>query len=121
VPRNQLTAAFVGALLCFAPGVALADDIPADIQGLWGIEGDCGNQASVIALGSNTLRFQDADEDAGAVWTENDSPSGHGAVHFAEEGDVSNFEYDPDKDVLLFNEQGYGMGVAPIVYTRCES
>jgi hypothetical protein len=95
----------------------LADEIPADIQGKWAAEAAC-EGSDTVTLTATTVAIG-GDEPQAAEYYADDSPAGNGAVHFAEEGDVSNWEYATDQDVLLYNEEGYGMGVDPVVYERC--
>jgi hypothetical protein len=55
------------------------------------------------------------------VFYPEDSPSGNGAIHWDDEGSVDNFEYVPDKDELIYNSMGYGMGEPGVLYKRCKS
>lgn len=116
---KRFAVAAVAAILTITP--ALADDIPPELHGMWGANGACDSQMTTIMFDATTLRYQDADGPADALYSPDDSPRGNGAIHFAEEGNVSNWDYDAGSDVLLYNEQGYGMGVPPVVYSRCAS
>ena len=104
--------------LCAMTVTGFGDEIPQDIQGKWAPTGACDGD-DAITLTATTIAFG-SDEPQEAEYFEDDSPAGNGAVHLAEEGDVSNWEYDEEQNVLLFNQQGYGMGVAPVSYQRCE-
>ncbi len=104
--------------LCAMTTTGFADEIPQDIQGKWAAGAACDGD-DAITLTATTIAIG-SDEPQGAEYFEDDSPAGNGAVHFAEEGDVSNWEYDAEKGVLLFNEEGYGMGGEPTVYERCQ-
>lgn len=106
------------AALSIAP--ALADDVPAELHGHWAINGACEKTDDSIHIEGNTLSLGTA-EAADVEFFPDDSPAGNGAIHWSEEGNVDNFEYAPDKDELLYNGEGYGMGVAPVVYKRCKS
>jgi hypothetical protein len=102
---------------------ALAQDgdaglIPEELIGIWAVDGQCDDPASLIAVDETTLAFGE-EEGGDAVYWPDDSPSGNGAIHWAEEGNVDNFEYWSDQDILAYNEQGYGMGVEPVLYERC--
>ena len=103
--------------LCAMTTAGFADEIPEGIQGKWAAEAAC-EGGDTITLTATTIAIG-SDEPQAAEYYADDSPAGNGAVHFAEEGDVSNWEYAADQDVLLYNEEGYGMGVDPVVYERC--
>lgn len=108
--------------IALAPTIAYAVDVPETLVGTWAPEGRCdAADGGPVSITSTTLQWAGEGVAAPAVWYENDSPSGNGAIHLGEEGDVANFEYAADQDVLLFNEQGYGMGVAAVPYVRCGS
>lgn len=111
------TALVVIALTTFP---ALADDVPAELVGHWAVDGACDKADSSIHVETGTLAMG-AGEPAAITFAADDSPSGNGAIHWAEEGNVDNFEFDKANDVLLYNAQGYGMGVAAVTYKRCPS
>lgn len=106
------------AALSIAP--VFADDVPADLVGHWAIDGACDKADDSIHIEPGLLSFGEQ-EGAAIEFHADDSPSGNGAIHWSEEGNVDNFEYDTEQDVLLYNGQGYGMGVAPQVYKRCDA
>lgn len=101
-----------------AANPALADDVPANLNGHWALNGACGTATDAVHIKGNTLAFG-SDAGQAVQFFPNDSPRGNGAIHWSEEGVVDNFEFDAEKDVLLHNSQGYGMGAAPEVYQRC--
>ena len=120
--NNRYFGAVVLAASLLLPGLALAaeGDIPASLAGTWAENGACKTTSKTITIKGNTLAFGKHKADA-MRYDEKDSPSNNDAIHWAEEGNVSNFEYLADKDTLAFNQQGYGMGVKPVIYTRCKA
>lgn len=98
---------------------ALSDEVPAELVGHWAVNGACDDVEKSITIAAGTLAMGSTAPDA-ITFFPDDSPAGNGAIHWAEEGVVDNFEYDPAKDSLYHNSEGYGMGVAPEVYTRCK-
>lgn len=108
----------LAAALIAAPALASDSEIPVDLQGTWAIDGQCDDLDKTVTFTASTLSMAGEDEQP-AVYYAKDSPEGFGAIHWAEEGVVSNFAYDPENEVLLFNEQGYGMGIAPVEYNWC--
>jgi hypothetical protein len=100
-------------------GAAFAQDaapVPAAAQGVWAEAGKCTGET--VTVTANTLRYKG--QDPQGVHFETDAgPSGYGAIMYSEEGNVDNFEYVEGKDELAYNPQGFGMGVAPVVYKRC--
>lgn len=117
--RNCFFTVAIAAGLTLLPVVAMADDIPDNLVGHWAKDGACNVPASSVHFEKAALRFGHVKDSQGATFFEDDSPAGNDAVHWAEEGEVANFEYDAAADRLLYNEQGYGMGVPPVIYTRC--
>lgn len=97
---------------------AFADDVPTSLNGHWAVDGQCDSKDNSIHIEAGKLAMGTAAA-ADITYFTDDSPSGNGAIHWAEEGSVDNFEYAPDQDELLYNGEGYGMGVAAIVYKRC--
>jgi hypothetical protein len=112
-------ASFLAATIAFLPSVAFADDIPETLVGLWAPSGQCDAATGPVYVGLATLQFAGQDVPDPVAWYESYGPSGNGAIHWAE--DVSNFEYDPSRDILLYNEQGNGMGIVPVIYERCDN
>lgn len=110
-----------GAILAFLAMTSsgFADEIPANLVGKWAVDASCGAADETITLTTTTIALGGEKPEA-AEYFEDDSPAGNGAVHLSEEGVVSNWEFAADKDVLLYNEQGYGMGAAPTTYERCQ-
>lgn len=99
------------------PGASLAenDAIPKAIQGVWAEGGKC--HGETVTFTAHSLQYKGQKAAKASFWPD-DSPSGNGAVHYAEEGYVDNFEYVAGKDELLYNPEGYGMGT-PVLYKRC--
>ncbi len=58
-------------------------------------------------------------EAAEIVYVPNDDGAGHGAIHWAQEGNVDNFVYAAGKDAIVHNVQGYHMPGA-VLYQRCK-
>ncbi|WMT91961.1 hypothetical protein [Pelagibacterium sp. H642] len=117
---KTITMQIAGAALvfCATTSAGLAAEIPENLVGKWAVDGSC-DGTETITLTAATIAIGDGEPEA-AEYFEDDSPAGNGAVHLSEEGDVSNWEFAADQNVLLFNEQGYGMGVEPVAYQRCE-
>lgn len=109
----------LAAVLSFAVSPALADDVPTELAGKWAEGGACDDADKSITIADNTLAFGD-NEPAEIYFAPDESPSGNGAIHWAEEGNVDNFEYDPVQDKFLYNAEGWGMGIAPVLYERCK-
>src|SRR5690606_31402993 len=102
----------LAAVLAIAASPVMAEDaVPAELVGQWAVDGACGDVENSITVTADTLAFGSTDP-AAVTFSPDDSPSGNGAIHWAEEGSVDNFEHAVDQDVLLYNGQGYGMGVA---------
>ena len=97
---------------------ALANDMPEELVGTWAVEGQCDQEDSIIHITADSLAMG-AGEAMAIDYFEADSPAGNGAIHWAEEGNVDNFEYASETDQLLYNAEGYGMGIDPVVYDRC--
>lgn len=94
--------------------------VPDIVQGLWAVRAQCSDVTKQLVIKSNTIQFG-KESPVKVFFAPNDSPSGNGAIHWAEEGFVSNLEYAKSDDSVLFNEEGYGMGKKPNVYKRCGS
>lgn len=107
------------AVLALGIAPAMADDVPAELVGHWALDGACDDVEKSITVAADTLAMGSTAADEITFYPD-DSPAGNGAIHWAEEGVVDNFEYDPTADTLSHNPEGYGMGVAPEVYTRCK-
>jgi len=103
-------------LVCAVP--ALADDVPDALQGTWASGGACNVVGRTIDIIGNTLAVGTGAPSV-VTYVAGDSPQGNDAIHYAEEGDVSNFEYIPDADELDFHPEGYGMG-STTAYRRCD-
>lgn len=109
------------ALLTLAPLCARAQDdgrqpVPAPIQGRWAPAGHCGDAAKVVTFTAGQVIAGGRRNDV--YYTPDASPRGFGAVFFAEEGEVSNYEFDSDRGKIILNEQGFGMGHASLL-DRC--
>ncbi len=104
--------------LALASSAALADEakVPKSAQGVWAAGGKCHGETMTIAAA--TLQYKGQKPEA-VFFAPKESPRGYGAIHASEEGSVDNFEYADDKDLLLYNPEGYGMGKPPVVYKRC--
>lgn len=98
---------------------AFADDtkIPAAAQGVWAAAGKC--SGTTVTFTANTLQYKGQKAQA-AFFAPKESRRGYGAIHYKEEGNVDNFEYADDKDAMLYNPEGFGMG-KPVLYKRCAS
>lgn len=105
--------------VAFVSSPALADDVPADLNGHWAIDNKCDSPENALHIGDGMATLGTGDAMA-ITYFADDSPAGNGAIHWAEEGNVDNFEYAKDRDELLYNSEGYGMGIAPTVYSRCD-
>jgi hypothetical protein len=109
----------LAAMLSLSVTPALADDIPAELVGHWAENGACDDVEKSVTITADTLAFGST-APGGIIFSPDESPSGNGAIHWAEEGNVDNFEYDPTNDQLLYNAEGWGMGIAPVPYKRCK-
>lgn len=103
--------------LAFAAGAAVARDakIPTPAQGVWAEGGKC--RGETVTFTANTLQYKGAKPEA-AYFAPKESPRGYGAIHYVQEGNVDNFEYAADKDQMIYNPEGFGMGKS-VVYKRC--
>jgi hypothetical protein len=101
----------------FVSSAAFAQDgkIPKAAQGVWAEGGKCHGQT--VTFTADTLHYKGQRPNA-AYFAPNESPRGYGAIHYVEEGNVDNFEYAADKDEMIYNPEGFGMGKA-ILYKRC--
>lgn len=109
------------ALLTVAPLGARAQDddrqpVPAAIQGRWAPAGHCGDAAKVVTFTAQQVIAGGRRNDV--YYSPDASPRGFGAVFFAEEGEVSNYEFDSDRGKIILNAQGFGMGRATLL-DRC--
>lgn len=98
-------------------GGAFAEDegIPRAAQGIWAEAGKC--QGRTVSFTADTLQYK-GEEPQAAYFAPGESPSGNGAIHYKEEGNVDNFEYAAGKDQMIYNPEGFGMG-KPVLYKRC--
>ncbi|MDI6029394.1 hypothetical protein QBK99_24880 [Corticibacterium sp. UT-5YL-CI-8] len=103
--------------LAFGTSTAFAQDttVPKAAQGVWAEGGKC--HGETVSITSDTLQYKGAKPEA-VYFTPKDSPSGYGVIYNRQEGVVDNFEYADDKDHLIYNPEGFGMG-APVLYKRC--
>jgi len=103
--------------LAFTSTVAFAKEaeVPKAAQGVWAKGGQC--QGETVTLTADTLKYKGAQPQS-VYFVPKESPSSHGAIHYKEEGSVDNFEYAADKDHLIYNPEGFGMGKS-VLYTRC--
>ncbi len=112
------TLAAIGLLgLTFATSAAFAQDetIPKAAQGVWAKGGKCHGQT--VTITADTLQYKGEKPEA-VFFAPKESPRGYGAIHNKEEGFVDNFEYADNKDQLIYNPEGFGMG-KPVLYKRC--
>ena len=107
---------FVASLIVVCSGSvpAFADDtkVPTAAQGVWAEAGKC--SGTTVTVTANTLQYKGQKSQA-VFFAAKESPRGYGAIHYTEEGNVDNFEYANDKDLMLYNPQGFGMG-KPVLY-----
>jgi hypothetical protein len=103
--------------LTFVSGTAFAQEakIPKTAQGVWAEGGKCHGQT--VTITADTLQYKGAKPDA-VYFAPKESPRGYGVVHYVEEGEVDNFEYANDKDEMIYNPEGFGMGKS-VLYKRC--
>lgn len=96
---------------------ASADDtkVPAAAQGVWAAAGKC--SGTTVTFTAKTLQYKGQKAQA-VFFAPKESPRGYGAIHYKQEGNVDNFEYADDKDQMLYNPEGFGMG-KPVLYKRC--
>lgn len=108
--------AFVLALLLATPAYAASDDVPESIQGKWVGEGAaCDTLGAPMVISATTLVYANGMIDDVFFSPEDGSD---GTIHFREEGEVSNYEYVAEEDVLVYHPEGFGMGSALPMF-RC--
>lgn len=98
-----------------APASAAETKVPAGAQGTWAEAGRCGG--STVTFTAKTLQYKGQQAQA-VFFAPKESPRGYGAIHYRQEGNVDNFEYADDKDQMLYNPEGFGMGKS-VLYKRC--
>jgi len=103
--------------LAFVSNAAFAAEakIPKAAHGVWAEGGKC--SGLTVTITASTLQYKGNKPDA-VYFAPKESPSGYGAIHYVEEGVVDNFEYAADKDQMIYNPEGFGMG-KPVLYKRC--
>ena len=95
--------------LCL-PAYAASDDVPEAIQGKWVSEGEaCDASGAPLVISATTLVYADGRIDD-VFFSPEDGVDG--AIHFRTEGEVSNYEYVAEEDVLVYHPEGFGMGSA---------
>lgn len=98
------------------PAYAASDDVPEAIQGKWvGKNLSCNAIGAPMVISATTLVYADGRIDD-VFFSPEDGADG--TIHFLQEGEVTNYEYVADSDMLIFHPEGFGMGTAlPMV--RC--
>ena len=98
------------------PAYAASDDVPEAIQGKWVGEGEaCDALGAPLVISATTLIYADGRIDD-VFFSPDDGADG--TIHFRTEGEVSNYEYVAEEDVLVFHPEGFGMGSALPMF-RC--
>lgn len=113
--RHILIAGLLGLTAISGPAFAADGAIPKAAQGVWAEGGKC--HGETVTFTANTLAYK-GQKAQKAYFEPKESPSGNGAIHYVEEGNVDNFEYVAGKDEMLYNPEGFGMGEA-VLYKRC--
>jgi hypothetical protein len=115
--RRKISGALCLAFVSVTAAAALADDgkVPKAAWGVWAEGGKC--HGRTVSLTADTLQYRGA-KPAAVVFTPKESPRGYGVIHYVEEGNVDNFEYADDRDQLIYNPEGFGMGKSAL-YKRC--
>jgi hypothetical protein len=113
--RFASVVAAIATVLSAAP--VFAADVPDQLQGMWAVNGACDKLSKTIEIIGNTLAMGTG-APAVVSYERGDSPRGYDAIHFTDEGDVSNFEYISDQGELAYHAEGYGMG-RTVVYDQC--
>ncbi|WP_244483224.1 DUF4087 domain-containing protein [Mesorhizobium sp. 1M-11] len=98
-----------------APAFAAGTKVPASAQGVWAEAGKC--SGTTVTFTAGTLQYKGQKAQA-VFFAPKESPRGYGAIHYKQEGNVDNFEYADDKDQMLYNPEGFGMGKS-VLYKRC--
>lgn len=113
--RTFITAGLLG--LAFVSSTAFAEDakIPQTAQGVWAEGGNC--HGPTVTITADTLRYKGGKPEA-VYFAPKESPRGYGAIHYVQQGNVDNFEYADDKDQMIYNPEGFGMGKS-VLYKRC--
>ncbi|MCP2137827.1 hypothetical protein J2S28_004951 [Rhizobium sp. SLBN-94] len=115
MPRTFIIAGLFSSVLLTSAAFADEAKIPKAAQGVWAEGGKC--SGSTVTITAGTLQYKGAKPDA-VYFAPKESPRGYGAIHYVEEGNVDNFEYAADKDQMIYNPEGFGMG-KPVLYKRC--
>jgi hypothetical protein len=113
--RILLAAALLGLALVSSRAFAEDVKVPKAAQGVWARGGKC--HGHTVTIASDTLRRKGRKPEA-VYFAPKESPRGYGAIHDKAEGNVDNFEYADDKDQLIYNPEGFGMGKSEL-YKRC--
>ena len=113
--RHFLICGLLGLTALAGPALAQDEAIPKAAQGVWAAGGKC--HGETVTFTANTLQYKGRKAEKARFWV-NDSPSGNGAIHYAQEGYSDNFEYVSSEDEMLYHPAGYGMG-EEILYKRC--
>ena len=108
-------------LLLLAPGVVRAENdapqkVPLAMQGRWAPPGQCGRSAKVVTFTADQISTGGQTDKV--YYSPDAAPNGDGAVFFAEEGEVGNYQFNSAADKIIDNEEGFGMG-APALLERC--
>ncbi len=112
-----IAAGLLGLAFISISGTAFAADetVPKAAQGVWAKGGKC--RGETVTVTASTLRYKGGKPKA-VYFAPKEARSGYGVIHDKEEGVVDNFEYADDKDRLIYNPEGFGMG-KPVLYKRC--
>jgi hypothetical protein len=117
--RTYVAAAVLAVTACAPGAAATAPQVPAKMIGTWAKGGQCTVASSRLVIAKTTVTLGTAKPQK-IVYVPNDDGAGHGAIHWAQEGNVDNFVYAAGKDAIVHNVQGYHMPGA-VLYQRCKS
>jgi hypothetical protein len=96
--------------------LAAAPAVPSAMIGTWS-SGRCSDPSSLLVITATTAKLGKNPAEP-VVYYPNDDGSGHGAIHWKQEGNVDNFVYLAATKKIVHNTQGYHMPGA-VLYARC--
>jgi hypothetical protein len=103
----------VGTAMLVGTGPSL---VPVAMRGTWA-HGSCSNPKARLVITARTIA-SGGGKALPVMYVPDDGPNGEGAIHFREEGVVSNFVLEPLG--IVENTEGYGMP-GRMLFRRCRA